>query len=65
MTGLAFVPLHTESFDLVVPAAFSSHRRVAGFLDFALDYLHREAAHGVAGYSFEPLGRLVPLGAAP
>ncbi|MBI5478663.1 MAG: helix-turn-helix transcriptional regulator [Deltaproteobacteria bacterium] len=61
MTGLDFVPLHMESFDLVVPAAFAAHRRVAGFLDFTLDDLHKEAAHGVPGYSFEKAGRMQPL----
>jgi len=64
MTGLDFVPLHTESFDLVVPAAYAAHRRVAGFLDFALDDLHREAAHGAPGYSFDKAGRMQPLGTA-
>jgi putative molybdopterin biosynthesis protein len=61
MAGLDFVPLATESFDLLVPGAFAARPRMAAFLEFALDDLKREARHGVAGYSFQQLGHMQPL----
>jgi excisionase family DNA binding protein len=65
LCGLDFVPLATEPFELLVPAAFIGHRRMARFLDFATSELAREARRRVPGYRFDPLGRLQPLGAAP
>jgi putative molybdopterin biosynthesis protein len=61
MAGLDFVPLATESFDLLVPGAFASRPRMAAFLEFALDDLGREAKRGASGYSFQQLGRMQPL----
>ncbi|HEY3358821.1 MAG TPA: helix-turn-helix transcriptional regulator [Polyangia bacterium] len=63
MTGLAFAPLAVEPFDLLVPAGFAAHPRMAGFLEFALEELGHEAAHAPAGYSFTQLGRMQALGA--
>ena len=60
-TGLAFVPLVKERFDLAIPAAFLSHERVSRFLAFAVDELGAEAQREHAGYGLEALGSLVPL----
>jgi excisionase family DNA binding protein len=67
IVGLDFVPLATESFDLLVPTAVITHPRMAAFLEFALDDLRREARLGAPGYTFQQLGRMQPLaaGAAP
>jgi excisionase family DNA binding protein len=64
LVELDFAPLATESFDLLVPATFASHPRMAGFLEFAVDALGAEAARAVPGYDFGRLGRTQPLGAA-
>lgn len=61
MTGLDFIPLASEPFYLVIPAAFMSHERVSAFLAFLVDELSAEARHGHPGYSFEALGRVQPL----
>lgn len=64
LAGLAFVPLAREAFDLVIPNAFISHPRVSAFLDAVLDGVRREARRAPAGYAFDDLGRLHPLGPA-
>ncbi len=61
MCGLDFVPLAHEQFELAIPRAFMSHRRVSEFLERVVDGVRAEAAHVPAGYSFEALGRLTPL----
>jgi putative molybdopterin biosynthesis protein len=61
LTGLDFVPLAQERFDLAIPGSFLSHERVRGFLAFAVDELGAEARRAPAGYGFEALGRLLPL----
>jgi len=61
LAGLDFVPLAREEFDLAVPAAFLSHRRVSRFLEFATEDLAAEARRGWPGYGFDALGRLRPL----
>jgi excisionase family DNA binding protein len=61
LTGLDFLPLASERFDLLVPAAFLAHQRVSRFLAFAVDELGGEARRGRPGYGFEPLGRLLPV----
>jgi excisionase family DNA binding protein len=61
LTGLAFVPLAQERFELALPASFLAHERMSRFLAFAVDELGAEARREHAGYGFEPLGRLQPL----
>jgi excisionase family DNA binding protein len=65
LVGLDFVPLATEPFDLLIPAAFAAHPRMAGFLEFAIDDLTAAAVGGVPGYGFDRLGRIQALGGAP
>jgi len=62
MCGLAFVDLATEAFKLAVPLAFAGHPRIAAFLDFLERDLEQQAARGVSGYDFAPLGRMETLG---
>jgi excisionase family DNA binding protein len=59
-TGLAFVPLHTETFALAVPTPFFSHPRVAQFLELAFDAARAHATRGLPGYTLAALGRLQP-----
>jgi excisionase family DNA binding protein len=61
--GLDFVPLATEPFELLMPAAFASHPRLASFLEFVLDEVGREAKQRPAGYSFARTGHMRPLAA--
>jgi excisionase family DNA binding protein len=65
LVGLDFAPLMREQFDLVIPSAFMSHKRVSEFLERIVDGVRAEAAHAPPGYSFEDLGQLQPLGAGP
>lgn len=60
LAGLGFVPLAREEFDLAVPVPFLSHRRVARFLELAVEELSGAARRGAPGYAFEALGRLRP-----
>jgi len=60
-TGLEFVPLVEERFDLAIPATFLPHERVSRFLAFAVDELGAEAQREHAGYGFEALGRMVSI----
>jgi putative molybdopterin biosynthesis protein len=64
LCDLDFAALHTEVFKLAVPVAFASHPRMAGFLEFVLDELQKEALRGASGYQFEGLGRLETVGCA-
>jgi putative molybdopterin biosynthesis protein len=61
LTGLDFIPLAQERFDLAIPASFLSHPRVSRFLAFVIDELGTEARREHAGYGFGALGRLLPL----
>jgi excisionase family DNA binding protein len=63
LVGLDFAPLMREQFDLVIPSAFMSHKRVSEFLERVVDGVRAEAAHAPPGYSFEDLGQLQPLDA--
>ena len=58
--GLDFAPLHTESFDLAVPANFVSHPRVARFLEFVLEEIRSSSE--TPGYDKTNCGKLVVLG---
>jgi excisionase family DNA binding protein len=61
LAGLRFVPLAQEQFELAIPAAFMSHRRLSDFLEFVVAELSAEARNDHPGYSFEALGRLKPI----
>jgi molybdate-binding protein len=58
MSGLACIPLRTEAFKLAIPHAFISHPQIVRLLDFFIHELSALSASGVAGYGFEPLGRM-------
>jgi excisionase family DNA binding protein len=58
LTGLDFVPLAQERFELAVPATFLSHPRVARFLELVVEELGAEASEAPPGYAFDGLGRL-------
>ncbi len=57
LTGLDFVPLAVERFELAVPAAFLSHPRMARFLESVVAELGAEARRAPPGYAFDALGR--------
>jgi putative molybdopterin biosynthesis protein len=61
MCGLAFLPLHRETFRLAIPGHFFGHARVAEFLQALLAEFEAARARGLPGYWFEPLGRTRPL----
>lgn len=61
LTGLAFTPLATEPFTLLVPASLAAHPRLARFLELTLDGIHGEAKRRPAGYGFSATGQLRPV----
>ena len=58
---LDFLSLEHEAFKLAVPGAYLAHARLGSWLDALLGELGAAARDGVAGYSFETLGRLAPV----
>lgn len=64
LAGLDFAPLAEEPFYLAIPAPFMSHPRVSAFLEFLVEELRAEARQRPAGYAFDALGRVQPLGGA-
>jgi putative molybdopterin biosynthesis protein len=61
LCGLDFLSLDHETFKLAVPGGYLGHARLASWLDALLGELGASAREGVAGYSFETLGRLAPV----
>jgi excisionase family DNA binding protein len=56
--GLGFIPLHTESYKLAIPAGFFSSPGIARFMEVVLAGIEAESRHGVPGYGFANLGRI-------
>jgi putative molybdopterin biosynthesis protein len=61
LCGLEFLPLHREIFRLAIPGHYFGHPRMGRFLEALLREFEAARREGLAGYSFEPLGRSRPL----
>jgi hypothetical protein len=61
MCGLEFLPLHREIFRLAVPGHYFGHPRMGEFFQGLLAEFETARRHGLAGYSFDCLGRSRPL----
>jgi molybdopterin molybdotransferase/putative molybdopterin biosynthesis protein len=65
LLGLAFVPLQTERYDLVIPSAFlAGHPGVARLLEALVSREVRAEIDALGGYSTKETGRVVPQGAS-
>lgn len=61
MCGLDFLLLARETYRLAVPDAYMAHGRLGGFLEGLFDEFDAARKKGVAGYTFESLGRMRPV----
>jgi molybdate-binding protein len=61
MCGLDFLPLHSETFRLAIPGHYLRHARVGGFVRDLLAEFDKAKQRRTPGYSFDALGKMVPL----
>jgi len=64
LTGLPFVPLYEETFQLALPSRLFGEGPVAAMLERVLDWLRGPVARQALGYDLSPLGRLTLIHAA-